>query len=144
MPRYLPILLCLALMATFVSSATAQDVKQYPDILSDTHGYDLSSYLAVAVKKIRQNWFNLIPAEARPPEMKRGSVSIQFSIDRDGQVFSMRLDETTGVTSMDRAAWAGIAASNPFPRLPEDFPASYVRLRIHFYYNPQKSSPPSH
>jgi outer membrane biosynthesis protein TonB len=50
----------------------------------------------------------------------------------------MRLSESSGDVALDRAAWGGITASNPFPPLPDEFGGSYLALRFHFYYNPQK------
>jgi len=44
---------------------------------------------------------------------------------------------------MDRAAWGGITASNPFDRLPEQFTGPYLALRMHYFYNPKKGEIPS-
>jgi hypothetical protein len=44
----------------------------------------------------------------------------------------------SGDTALDRAAWGGITASNPFPPLPTDFGGQYLALRFRFYYNPDK------
>src|SRR5262249_34667174 len=38
--------------------------------------------------------------------------------------------------SLDRAAWIGIKASSPFPKLPEAFSGDHIDLRFSFYYNP--------
>jgi outer membrane biosynthesis protein TonB len=42
---------------------------------------------------------------------------------------------SSGTQSLDRAAVAGISASNPFPPLPAEFPGSDVRLQFVFLYN---------
>jgi len=39
---------------------------------------------------------------------------------------------------MDRAAWGGITASSPFDPLPKEFKGDYLKLRMHFMYNPPK------
>jgi hypothetical protein len=50
----------------------------------------------------------------------------------------MRITSPSGDVSLDRAAWGGITASNPFAPLPGEFHGPYLALRFHFYYNPAK------
>ncbi|HWR14191.1 MAG TPA: TonB family protein [Terriglobales bacterium] len=110
------------------------------DILSDTRGVDFGPYLERILHTVRLNWYNLIPEVARPPLMKEGKVSIEFAILKNGQVAGMRLAGQSGDISLDRAAWGGITASNPFPPLPGEFSGEYLALRFHFYYNPRSNS----
>ncbi len=109
------------------------------EILSDTMGVDFGPYLQRVLHDVRLNWYNLIPEVARPPLMKRGKVSIEFAILKDGSVAGMKLDGPSGDVSLDRAAWGGITASNPFPPLPNEFGGQYLALVFHFYYNPSRS-----
>ncbi len=113
-------------------------VQSNLDILSDTQGVDFGPYLERVLHAVRLNWYNLIPEVARPPMMKKGKVSIEFAIQNNGQIAGMRLVGQSGDISLDRAAWGGITASNPFPPLPSEFHGSYLALRFHFYYNPGK------
>lgn len=110
-----------------------------PEILSDTMGVDFGPYLARVLHDVRSNWFNLIPEVARPPLVKKGKVSIEFAILKNGSIAGMRLTGPSGDVSLDRAAWGGITASNPFPPLPPEFGGQYLALRFHFYYNPDRS-----
>jgi TonB family protein len=106
------------------------------EILSDTMGVDFSSYLQRVLHDVRVNWYNIIPEAARPPLMKRGKVAIEFVITKEGRVQGMTLTGGSGDTSLDRAAWGGIIASDPFPPLPAEFRGPYIKLRFRFYYNP--------
>ena len=106
------------------------------DVLTDTSGVNLNPYLSRVVRYIRVGWRNLVPEVARPPIMKRGAVSIQFAILRDGTVAGMMLTQPSGDISLDRAAWGGITSSNPLPPLPTEFSGQSLALRLHFYYNP--------
>jgi TonB family protein len=106
------------------------------DILSDTQGVDFGPYLARILEDVRENWYRIIPVSA---EMKKGKLAIEFVIMKDGNVREMRLVATSGDVALDRAAWGGITASNPFPPLPSDFTGQYLALRFRFYYNPDKS-----
>ena len=109
------------------------------DVLSDTMGVDFGPYLQRVLHDVKQNWYTLIPEAARAPLMKKGKVSIEFAILKDGKVAGLQLEGSSGDVSLDRAAWGGITASNPFPPLPNEFGGQYLALRFHFYYNPDGS-----
>jgi len=106
------------------------------DILSDTMGVDFGPYLARVLHDVKMNWYNLIPESARAPIMKKGKVSIEFAILKDGSIAGMRLVSTSGDVALDRGAWGGITDSIPFPPLPTEFGGQYLALRFHFFYNP--------
>lgn len=108
------------------------------EVLSDTQGVDFGPYLSRVLDAVRRNWYTLIPEEARAPLMKRGKLAIEFVILPDGKVAGMRLVAPSGDVSLDRAAWGGITASNPFAPLPSEFHGPYLALRFRFYYNPAK------
>lgn len=106
------------------------------DVMSDTMGVDFGPYLSRVLAVVRMNWYNLIPDEARLPMRKRGKVAIEFVILPDGKIAGMRLAGQSGDIALDRAAWGGISASNPFSPLPSEFHGPYLALRFYFYYNP--------
>ncbi len=110
------------------------------EILSDTQGVDFGPYLERVLQAVRMNWYNIIPEEARPPLLKKGKVSIEFVIKKDGTVAGLRFTGggQSGDVALDRAAWGGITASVPFAPLPNEFHGPYIALRFHFYYNPGK------
>jgi len=109
------------------------------DVLSDTMGVDFGPYLARVLHDVRENWYRIIPESARAPLMKKGKVSIEFAILKNGQVAGLQIVGTSGDVALDRAAYGGITASRPFPPLPSEFGGQYLALRFHFYYNPDKS-----
>ncbi len=117
---------------------TGGAVRGNMEILSDTMGVDFGPYLARVLNDVRRNWYQLIPEVARAPLMKRGRVAIEFAIMKDGSVAGMRLVDPSGDVSLDRAAWGGITASNPFQPLPGEFRGNYLALRFRFFYNPDK------
>lgn len=109
------------------------------EVLSDTMGVDFGPYLQRVLQNVRQNWYLLIPEVARPPIMKKGKVAIEFAILKNGSVSGMQRVSSSGDIALDRAAWAGITNSNPFPPLPSQFGGQYLGLRFYFYYNPEKN-----
>ena len=127
-----------AAAAASLSAQPKQSVGNV-DVLSDTKGVDFGPYLARVIHDVKMNWYNLIPAVARPPVMKMGKVSIEFAITKKGQIAQMRLVGPSGDVSLDRAAWGGITGSNPFPPLPPEYSEQYLALRFHFYYNPNRA-----
>ena len=121
-----------------VGPRTNANVQGGLEVLSDTQGVDFGPYLERIVFIVKRNWYNVIPEEAMPPIMKKGKVSIEFAILKDGKLAGMRLVGQSGDISLDRAAWSGITASNPFPPLPTQFTGQYLALRFHFLYNPDR------
>ena len=110
------------------------------EVLSDTRGVDLQPYLRNILTKIRKNWYNLLPPEARKPEVKQGKVTIEFAILPKGTIAAMKITQPSGNIALDRAAWDGIVASVPFALLPEGFRGPYLALRFHFDYNPSSQA----
>ena len=104
------------------------------ELLSDPKGVDFRPYLIQILASVRRNWHAVIPESARLG-MIRGRVSLQFSVARDGSVPKLVIAASSGVPALDRAAVAGISASNPFPPLPGDFNGQTVRLQFKFAYN---------
>jgi len=105
------------------------------EVLSDTQGVDFGPYLARVLHDVKMNWYSLIPESA---QMKKGNLAIEFAITKDGKIADMHLAASSGDVPLDRAAWGGITASNPFPPLPSDFGGPYLALRFRFFYNPSK------
>jgi outer membrane biosynthesis protein TonB len=108
------------------------------EVLSDTQGVDFGPYLQRVLDAVRRNWYTLIPEAARAPLLKKGKVAIDFAIMPDGKIAGMTLRGPSGDVSLDRAAWGGITASNPFAPLPGEFHGPYLALRFRFFYNPGK------
>ncbi|MGH9670768.1 MAG: TonB family protein [Terriglobales bacterium] len=118
-----------------LGSSPRSNIRSGFDVLSDTMGVDFGPYLARVVHDVRTNWYTIIPEVARAPLMKRGRVVIQFAILKDGSVAGLKLNSTSGDVALDRAAWGGITASNPFQPLPPEFRGQYLALRFYFFYN---------
>ncbi len=107
------------------------------DVLSDTMGVDFGPYLQHVLHDVKTNWYTLIPESVWA---KKGKVTIEFAILKDGRVAGLHyVDPTSGDVSLDRAAYGGITASNPFQPLPSEFGGQYLELRFTFLYNPDKS-----
>ena len=105
------------------------------EILTDTMGVDFGPYLTRIVQIVKQNWYNLMPPSVYPPILKQGKLSIEFVILKDGKATEMAVRTSSGDVALDRAAWASITASTPFPPLPKEFPGQILGLRFYYFYN---------
>ena len=56
-------------------------------------------------------------------------------IAKDGGVPKLVIVTPSGTEALDRAAVAGISASNPFPPLPAEYRGNQLRLQLNFSYN---------
>jgi len=103
------------------------------ELLSDPMGVDFRPYMLQVLAMVRRNWFAIMPESAKLGS--RGKVALQFSIDRQGQVPKLVIVGPSGIQALDRAAVAGVSASNPFPPLPSEFRGTQIRLQLVFSYN---------
>ena len=103
------------------------------ELLSDPMGADFWPYLVKVLSAVRRNWFAVIPESARFGRV--GRTVIQFAINKDGGVPKLVIASPSGTEALDRAAVAGISASNPFPPLPAEYRGSQIRLQFVFKYN---------
>jgi len=103
------------------------------ELMSDPMGVDFKPYLIRILATVKRNWQAVMPESVRLG--RRGRVQIQFAISRDGSVPKLVIASSAGADALDRAAVAGISASNPFPPLPPEFQGQQVRLQFTFLYN---------
>jgi len=102
-------------------------------LMSDPQGVDFKPYMLQILASVRRNWFNVIPAIARTG--RPGLVTVQFIINKRGEVPKLVIASTSGTLAFDRAAVASISASYPFPPLPSDYTGTEIRLQLAFSYN---------
>jgi TonB family protein len=103
------------------------------ELLSDPLGVDFRPYLIRILATVRRNWFAVMPESAKLGRI--GRVGIQFAVSQDGSVPKLVIVSPSGTEAFDRAAVAGISASNPFPPLPSEFKGNQIRLQFNFSYN---------
>jgi TonB family protein len=103
------------------------------ELLSDPAGVDFRPYLIQVLSAVKRNWLAVIPESARLG--RRGRTTVQFIISKDGRVPKLVISSPSGAEALDRAAVAGVSASNPFPPLPANFTGEQIRLQLVFTYN---------
>jgi TonB family protein len=115
------------------TAAAAGPVRSNLQLLSDPKGFDFKPYLMQVLTAVRSNWLAVIPESARLG--RKGRVLVQFIIDKRGGIPKLVIAESSGAAALDRAAVAGISASNPLPPLPSGFSGTEIRLQLAFAYN---------
>jgi len=115
-----------------LSQGKAGGVMGPLEILTDTMGVDFGPYLNRVLHDVRQNWYQLIPESA---SFKRGWVTIEFLILKDGSVQGLRVIDSSGDVTLERPAYGSIKGSDPFQPLPREFAGPYLGLRFRFFYN---------
>jgi hypothetical protein len=88
-----------------LSQGKAGGVMGPMEILTDTMGIDFGPYLNRVLHDVRENWYQLIPESA---SFKRGWVTIDFFILKDGTVQGLRVVESSGDVTLERPAYGSI------------------------------------
>jgi TonB family protein len=112
----------------------SQGAQVLPQLLSDNMGVDFVPYLRQILVTVRRNWLSVVPESVKYGG-RRGVSGIQFSIGKDGKVIKLVIESASGTEALDRAAVAGISASNPFPPLPAEFKGDRIVVQFNFQYN---------
>jgi TonB family protein len=70
-----------------------------------------------------------------------GHVDFEFTVERDGKISALRMLESSGTGTLDRAARGAITSSRLRP-LPDDYAPANVTMRVTFHYGPPRAPPP--
>jgi TonB family protein len=102
------------------------------EILSDTRGVDFSEWLKKLKREIMASWIPLIPEEVQPPLNKEGWTMIRITVEPNGTVTAMHLDDSSKDRAIDKAAWGSITGVGQLPPLPKEFTGPNLELRMQF------------
>ena len=88
-------------------------------------------YVESITRRISDNWIqSLIASDVRSAPR----IYVNFEILRDGTIVNERIEQGSGIASLDRSALRAIFASNPLAPLPADFRGRSVSVRFWFEY----------
>jgi TonB family protein len=83
-------------------------------------------YLSAIHRKVTERW------EGRALQGRQPVVT--FEIARDGQVSNVAIKDSSGNRYYDITAMRAIAEAAPFPKLPDEFPGSVLRVHMGFNF----------
>jgi outer membrane biosynthesis protein TonB len=104
-------------------------------ILSDTQGVDFSEWSKHFRSDVMRNWIPLLPEETDQPLFKKGETYLIVTINKDGSIGDMKLENSSRDVAIDKAAWASITSEGKFEGLPRAFNGPSIVLRIHYMVN---------
>jgi TonB family protein len=96
----------------------------------DPRGADFTLWIQHLKDDVYRNWIMPTPALMGA----RGHVDIEFVVERDGKMSSLRMLKGSGTVSLDRAAMNALASSRCLP-LPDDYGPPRLTIQVTFYYN---------
>jgi protein TonB len=104
--------------------------QQMGPLFFDPEGADFTGWMNHFKNEVYRNW--IVP---QPALMGfRGHVDIEFVVERDGRISSLRILKSTGTPALDRAAQNALLGSRMLP-LPADFGPPRITMQGGFYYN---------
>jgi protein TonB len=104
--------------------------QQMGALFFDPEGADFTAWMNHFKNEVYRNW--IVP---QPALMGfRGHVDIEFVVERDGRISSLRIVKSTGTPALDRAAQNALLGSRLMP-LPADFGPPRITMQGGFYYN---------
>jgi len=101
---------------------------------SGTGGRGIDSwYVRQVEKRIGQNWLKTSMGQLRTPVR----TTVSFEISPSGKIENVKIDQGSGMRSVDLAAQRAVLASTPLPPLPLELRRRKVRFVAHFEYPPR-------
>ena len=88
-------------------------------------------YVRVVQQKVSENWLKY---EVDPSVTNARRVYITFNIARNGQPTDIRIEQSSGVPSLDQSAVRALQRIDTFGPLPNDYPGSAVSVEFWFDY----------
>jgi len=98
----------------------------------DARGADIQPWIHGLTEAARRHW-SVPPREA----FTVGHVAMEISVRRSGEIVGLRLNDSSGIPALERAAEQALrqAISSPLPPLPDDYPGEVFELVLIFWYN---------
>ncbi len=92
--------------------------------------FEYSYYAQQMLTRISQHW-------QRIPVRGKATAVIRFTIFKDGSVGEVKVEQSSGLAMLDRAAERAILLSDPLPPLPNSYPRDQVGVHLQFNYSDQ-------
>jgi periplasmic protein TonB len=103
----------------------------------DPQGADFTLWVNRFKDEVYRNWN--IP-EAALLGSSRGHVDFEFVVERDGTMSSVRMEKSSGTSSLDKAAEFALRGSRLLP-LPDDYGPPRITMHVSFHYNDYHETP---
>lgn len=113
------------------TQADDSSVGTQKPIVSNKKSPDMTNYMSLVKRKIQNVW--------RSPDVQRNcTVTVLFSLDKNGTLVSNSIKSSSGLPNIDQAALQAIKKSAPFAKLPDG--AGKFSVEYSFECGPRKSA----
>lgn len=89
-------------------------------------------YLQIIIDRVSGNWFTSL---VDPGTRGNFQTTVYFRILRDGRVSSLKIEESSGLRTLDLSALRAVQSSSPFPPLPREYEEEYLGIHLIFEHS---------
>ena len=89
-------------------------------------------YLQIIIDRVSGNWFTSL---VDPGTKGNFQTTVYFRILRDGRISSLKIEESSGLRSLDLSALRAVQSSSPFPPLPKEYEEEYLGIHLIFEHS---------
>lgn len=90
--------------------------------------FEYAYYAQQMLGRIHQHW-------QRTPVQGTAVVIVRFTILKDGSVHDVEVEQSSGLSVLDRGAMRAVMLADPMPPLPNSYPRDRVGLHLRFTYS---------
>ena len=89
-------------------------------------------YLQIIIDKVSGSWFTSL---VDPGISGNFQTTVYFKIQKNGQVTDLKIEESSGIRSLDMSALRAVQTSAPFPPLPRAYEDDYLGIYLIFEHS---------
>ncbi len=94
--------------------------------------FPFTYYLQLIIDRVSNNWFTSL---VDPGVLGSFQATVHFKIYKNGQISELKIEESSGIRSLDLSALRAIQTSAPFPSLPGAYEDEYLRIYLIFEHS---------
>ncbi len=94
--------------------------------------FPFTYYLQIIINRVSSNWFTSL---VDPGVSGSFQATVHFKIYKNGQISELKIEESSGIRSLDLSALRAIQTSAPFPPLPRAYEDEYLGIYLIFEHS---------
>jgi len=94
--------------------------------------FPFTYYLQIIIDRVSNNWFTSL---VDPGISGSFQATVHFRIYKNGQISELKIEESSGMKSLDLSALRAIQTSAPFPPLPRAYEDEYLGIYLIFEHS---------
>lgn len=94
--------------------------------------FPFTYYLQIIIDRVSSNWFTSL---VEPGIRGHFQATVYFKIYTNGKISNLKIEESSGIKSLDLSALRAIQTSAPFPPLPKEYKDDYLGIHLIFEHS---------